>query len=119
MIKFKLNANNVNNLISLIKELDLQSLWDVNIKPFKHTRSLDQNERYWKMITEIGNHIGYEKDEMHELMAYKFLSEEKKIGNDDIVKIKSTSSLTTKEMSEYQDRIESWAIDYGFRFNDE
>lgn len=119
MIKFKLNKNNLSNLIATLKELDYSTIWAVNVKPFKHTRSLDQNERYWKLITEIGNHIGYEKDEMHELMAYKFLSEEKNIGKEKIVKIKSTSSLTTTEMKDYQDDIEMWAKDYGFRFDNE
>tara|TARA_R110002126_G_scaffold202696_1_gene350043 strand:+ start:631 stop:1017 length:387 start_codon:yes stop_codon:yes gene_type:complete len=119
MIDFKLNQNNLAGLIQKLKELDYNTLWTVTVRPFKHTRSLDQNERYWKLVTAIGDYMGYEKDEMHELMAYKFLSEHKEVKGEKIVKIKSTASLNTKDMTDYQKDIEIWAKQYGFVFNDE
>ena len=119
MIDFKLNQNNLAGLIQKLKELDYNTLWTVTVRPFKHTRSLDQNERYWKLVTAIGDYMGYEKDEMHEWMAYKFLSEHKEVKGEKIVKIKSTASLNTKDMTDYQKDIEIWAKQYGFVFNDE
>ena len=79
MIDFKLNQNNLAGLIQKLKELDYNTLWTVTVRPFKHTRSLDQNERYWKLVTAIGDYMGYEKDEMHELMHISFCQNTRKL----------------------------------------
>lgn len=118
MINFKMNKNNRENLISKLRELDPTKLWEVIVRKPKSVRSLDQNELYWEMITQMGDYFGYEKSEMHSLMVYKFLTEFKKVFNDQVPVIRSTTSLSTSEFNDYMEKIKSWAFDYGFRFEE-
>ena len=75
MIKFTLGKNNLDGLISKLRELDQEQLWSVNITPHKSTRSLSQNEYYWRFLTELADYFGLKsKDEMHEVLLYKLLS---------------------------------------------
>ena len=46
-MKFTLNKNNLDGLVSKLKELDQNVLWAVTVKPYKSTRTLDQNDYYW------------------------------------------------------------------------
>lgn len=75
-------------------------------KRFKE-RSLDQNAYYWGVVIPLlSGHIGYFEDEMHEAMKLKFLYREVP---GKIPTIVSTARLSTKEFSEYIDRIIAWA----------
>lgn len=52
-------------------------------------RSDQQNSYYWAIVVGmLADHIGNEKEEMHEILKQKF-------------KIKSTATLKTKEFEEY------------------
>ena len=73
-----------------IKDIDSDVWIDVKIAP--KTRSAQQNAYYRTIIRAIGRHIGYEIDEMHEVIKTKF-------------KIKSTKDLSVEEFSELLDRI--------------
>lgn len=94
----------------LIQALPKGKLYTAKVTEKKSQRSLDQNALYWKLITELGEHIGYSHDEMHQLMGYKFLRYEK---NGEQF-IKSTTKLTTKEFSEYFENCARWAAEMGF-----
>ena len=81
-MNFTLNKNNLNRLVGKLKELDQDKLWSVTVKPYKSIRSLDQNEYYWQLVTELADYFGLKfKDEMHEVLLYKLLSKEKQIKN--------------------------------------
>jgi uncharacterized protein (DUF2344 family) len=106
-------------LITKIRDLDDNQLWKVVISKHKSMRSLDQNEYYWELITQLANDIGHTKDEMHQLMTFKFLTSKKIVNGEKIFTIKSTSKLNSKEFTEYIDNIKSWAKEYvGFNFGD-
>ena len=99
MIKFTLGKNNFDGLISKIKELDKEKLWTVNVTPYKSIRSLDQNEYYWRLVVELANYFGLKsKEEMHEVLLYKLLSEEKQIKNLKITTISSTAKLNEEQV---------------------
>jgi hypothetical protein len=51
-------------------------------------------------------------------MGYKFLLVVKYVGLDKITKIRSTTDLSVKEMGEYQMKIESWASNLGWSWDD-
>jgi len=102
------------NLITKLKELDFSKRWRVTVTDAKLNRSLQQNERLWELYTSIGNHLGIEKDQIHELMGYKFLRYQTEIAGNAIELIKSSTKLTTSEMSEYQHQIEIWAQTMGW-----
>ena len=115
-----LGKNNLDGLISKLKELDPEQLWTVKITPYKSTRSLDQNEYYWRLVTELANYFGLKsKDEMHEVLLYKLLSKEKQIKNLKVMTVGSTTKLNVKEFNEYLEKVKDFARGYGFKLNEE
>ena len=114
MLKWSLTKENLENLITKLKELDFSKRWRVTIVEAKANRSLEQNERLWELYTSVGNHLGIEKDKIHELMGYKFLRYQTEIAGTPVELIKSSTKLTTSEMSEYQHQIEIWAQTMGW-----
>lgn len=120
MIKnFILNpSSNLESLIAKIRHLDPTRLWVVNVIEKKSKRSVEQNSRLWLLYTQLGNHLGLDPDEVHSLMGYKFLRYQKDVGGKVEEFIKSTTKLTTAEMTNYQDSIERWAAQAGFVFEE-
>lgn len=86
--------------------------WQVTIEPFVKRRTLPQNALYWQWLTIIGDAIGYDKDEMHDVFREKFLPVEYREVLGVMRKVlTSTSSedFTTAHMSEYMNHIERFA----------
>lgn len=81
--------------------------FELTLEKERHARTLSQNAYYWGVVVEIlGRHFGYESDEMHEALKFKFL---KKHEDSDLVTVGSTTKLSTAEFGEYIDRIMEWA----------
>lgn len=119
-MNFTLNKNNLDGLVSKLKQLDQNVLWSVTVKPYKSTRSLDQNEYYWRLVTELADYFGLKsKDEMHEVLLYKLLSEEKQIKNIKVLTIGSTTKLNVKQFNEYLEKVKDFARGYGFKLGEE
>lgn len=114
MNKYTLNGNNHQGLFDKLKALDPTKRWVVSWHEFKSNRSLEQNRRLWDLYTAVGNYLGHDKNEIHELMGYKFLRYQTEIRGETVELIKSTTKLTTDEMAEYQNNIERWANQLGF-----
>ena len=114
MLKWNLTKDNLENLIHKLKELDFSKRFRVTVTDAKLNRSLEQNERLWELYTSIGNHLGIEKDKIHELMGYKFLRYQTEIAGIPVELIKSTTKLTVSEMTDYQHQIEVWAQTMGW-----
>jgi len=119
MIKFNLTKTNLPFLINKLKELNFNKIWKVTISESKPLRSLSQNDRYWIILKELGEYLGYSDIELHELLKWKYLSLQKEIAGQLVTVIKSTSSLTTEEFMEYNNNIERFASDYGFKFKND
>ncbi len=109
MIKWSLTQQNLPQLIEKLKTLDFTKRWRVTVTDAKLNRSLEQNERLWELYTSISRHTGIDKDRIHELMGYKFLRYQTEIAGMPVELIKSTTKLTTSDMTEYQNSIEVWA----------
>ena len=114
MLKWSLNQANLNAFVEKLKSLDWSKRWRVTVVEAKANRSLEQNERLWELYTSVGNHLGIEKDKIHELMGYKFLRYQTEIAGTPLELIKSSTKLTVSEMSEYQHQIEIWAQTMGW-----
>ena len=114
MIKWALTKDNLPMLVEKLKTLDFTKRWRVTVTDAKLNRSLEQNERLWELYTSIGHHLGIEKDKIHELMGYKFLRYQTEIAGMPVELIKSTTKLTTSEMTEYQQQIEVWGQTMGW-----
>ena len=77
----------------------------VNIKEDPKARSTQQNNYYRLIIRQIGNHLGYDEDEMHDVIKQRFC-------------IQSTKDLDTEEFSELLDRIIRFSAGLGFIVKD-
>jgi len=102
--------------ISALGKLDPNQDWKITIEEWDYKRSIDQNKRYWELLTEIGKHLGYNPNEMHALMAYKYLAYKDSILNEEVTVIPSTTSLTIKEFGNYMNNVENFASSLGFNF---
>ena len=105
------------NVRQQIGELDLTKAWEIEVKPFAFNRSSAQNKKYWKLTSELGNFLGYNPEEMHELLKYKFLSYKTEMLGEEIPVIPSTSKLTIKEFVEYLSKVERFAVELGFKLD--
>ena len=117
MIKWSLTQANLPNLIEKLKNLDWTKHWRVTVTDAKLNRSLEQNLRLWELYTSVGNHLGVEKDKIHELMGYKFLRYQTEVAGMPIELIKSSTKLTTSEMTEYQQQIEVFGQTMGWEWD--
>lgn len=114
---FNITKSNLPVLVAKLNDLvEQEGNWQVLIKERNSDRSVEQNARLWELYTSIGEYLGYTAQEVHELMGFKFLLEEKHIGRERITKIKSTTKLSVKEMADYQTKVESLASNLGWSF---
>lgn len=119
-MNFTLNKNNLDGLVGKLKELDQDKLWSVTVKPYKSTRSLDANAYYWNLVAELADYFGLKsKNEMHEVLLYKLLSEEKQIKNLKVMTIGSTTKLNASDFNKYLEAVKDFARGYGFKLGEE
>lgn len=110
---------NKDNLIKKINELDLSKGYVANIKIKSQSRSLEQNRRYWKLVTLLGEQLGYTPDETHDILRFKFLRNAVEIEGERLPLLQSTTKLSVEEMGAYMQQIETWAGNFGFVFEGE
>jgi len=81
------------------------------IKPYKDSRSDNQNRYYWGVVIKLlCDEIGYLPEEMHEILKQKFLSTRTvKIGNEEYSISDSSSTLNTTEFEDYLSKVRTWA----------
>tara|TARA_R100000664_G_C2757384_1_gene145599 strand:+ start:568 stop:909 length:342 start_codon:yes stop_codon:yes gene_type:complete len=79
-------------------------IW-IDIKKAPKARSSQQNAYYRHIIRQIGNHLGYSEDEMHEVIKERF-------------RIESTKDLNVEEFSELLDSIIRFSATLGFVVED-
>jgi len=103
----------VAHAITLLNQLAFDKHpWELIIKRYVKKRSLPQNSLMWDWYTIIGNEIGYEKDEVHDVLREKFLPwHEVEVCGIKRKVLTSTSSedFTTAMMAEYLDKIDRFA----------
>lgn len=81
------------------------------LRHVKKRRTLDQNALYWQWCNLIANGVGEDKDSIHAAMGRMFLPCRLSRIDKTPVAI-STTSLSTKEMSEYMEKMQAWALQY-------
>ena len=114
------------HLVETVQELPLDPVHEVIIKPHKRNRSLEQNNFYWKLLRIIAGDTGYTPEELHIEMKRRFLlpylvskepelEEAALLHEDALAKVISTTTLNTKEMSDYIGQVERLALELGCR----
>jgi hypothetical protein len=93
----------------VIDNIDITTRWVMEVKPEKKSRSLEQNDLYWKWVTEIGIEHGNFKDDQHEILMRKLMKPRIFEADGEVYEIYSTKKLSVKEMSEYLNAVSMWA----------
>lgn len=117
-MRFSLTKHNLSSLISKLKQLDFNKMWKIEIKEGKHNRSVDQNKYLWHLYRILGDYLGYDPEELHELLTYRYLREEKTVKNEKIIVIARTSTLNTQEFNDYVKQVKFFASEYGCKLPD-
>jgi hypothetical protein len=136
----KLQKNTTLNILQCLAPLEGKRVV-VTIEKQKSSRSLQQNKLYWVYIDILSKELGHSKDEMHELVKYKFLKLKRfmsvvngksvilaledgiyvDVSTGEIYdiekvepydKIGSTATLTKSEFIEFIDSLIIWAQDF-------
>lgn len=113
----KISGSEDESIQKLFGKLDDTKFYDISIREHKDSRSIQQNKRYWALITEMSSYLGYTTDEMHQMMAYKYLSYKNDLMGEEVVVVPSTTKLKIKEFNEYYDKVEQFAYGLGFRMD--
>lgn len=100
--------------MSLENHLNSISTEDVEIviKPWRNKRSHQQNKYYWGVpIKLIGEKLGYDDDETHEILKQKFLKiKVVRLGDgEEFIISKSTTDLKTVEFEDFLSKVRTWA----------
>jgi hypothetical protein len=109
---------NFQEFISLIQD-EIKTNGHVDVKfsdKGKKLRSNSQNDKYWAMLKELGDYLGYHDYELHELLTFQNLAETKVVAGRNVTHVRSTTDLDTNEFSDYLEQVRRFAIEYGFRF---
>ena len=82
---------------------------EIVVRKQKAKRSENQSRYYWGVVIELlSKELGYDQDEMHEILKYKFL-QSNAMG---LPYVKSTTKLSTGEFEEYLSKIKRWAAEF-------
>jgi hypothetical protein len=112
------NEVNFQEFVDMVKsEIKTNGYVDVKFSDGgKKFRSSSQNDKYWAMLKELGDYLGYHDYELHELLTFQNLSETKLVAGRPVTQVRSTTDLDTYEFSDYLEKVRRFGIEYGFRF---
>jgi len=80
---------------------------------------LPANNYYWHVLEVIGDELGYDKEEVHELMGLRYRKEIKTIGYEktgeiiEIEYIQSTTTMSSQAFGQYVDKVVRFGASLG------
>ena len=84
----------------------------IEVREAKDIRTNAQNRLWWKWIEIISDELGYaDKQEIHNILKYKFLLKEEMIDGEIHQGLKSTTTLTKEEFGKLTQDVFFWAND--------
>ena len=99
-------------VVQHIANLNIAKPWAITIEPYRKKRSLSQNSLMWKWVNEVAEHVrdatGQDADDIHEFFKVKFLPSKIVEINGETIEYRTTTKLSTAEMSQYMDMIYAW-----------
>ena len=114
----KLSKKAVEGIQSTLKAFEGKRI-ELTIDKVKSTRSNQQNRYYWSGVVGIlSTELGYSKDEIHDLLKYKFLKRTVIIGDSEETIMKSTTELTKSEFMDFIADIQLWAAELNINIPD-
>lgn len=103
----RLHAENRSALSNYLRSLAGQRV-TLTVKKYRKQRTSPQSRYYYGVVVALlAEHLGYDRDEMHQALAFKFLA---LTGPDDpLPRRRSTADLNTAEMTNYIEAIRTFA----------
>lgn len=77
----------------------------------KKMRTIRQNRYLWFVYGWIGNHLGIEPEDLHEICKKKFNLQVKQLGEKVYEFAGSTRLFNTKEMTDYIEKVRLWSLE--------
>ena len=99
--------------------------YTVEIKEYGRKRSVDQNNRYWAILTDIAEQVKpegkeYSPETWHEYFKARFLGKDTMVIDGELVLVpKTTTKLKVVEFIDYCTQVEAWAVEHRVRFYDD
>lgn len=97
-------------------------LYEVIIRELKPKRSIEQNARYWALLTQISRQVqdengrDYSPETWHEYFKAKFLGKDCiLLDGEPFLVQKTTTSLNVMQFGDYMTMIEVWAVEHDVR----
>lgn len=105
-----ITTNDKEAVKSYLDKLPVGKRYDVTVKIHRDKRTVDQNRLLFLWIGCISHETGYFKDEVHEIFKKKFLGTETfEMWGEKVERVRSTTSLDTKQFSHYLEKIQQFA----------
>lgn len=116
--KMRATATNV------LSRLPLDPVYEVTIQEYRESRSIEQNRRYWALLTTIANEMPKQMDgEYHDPETWHELFKSRFIGRDTIVVDgepflvdRPSRKLNVMQFMEYSAEVEMWAVEHNIFF---
>lgn len=94
--------------------------WKVTFEEYKANRSLEQNKRYWQLLSAMADHLNENSDVVHTSDILHIFFRNSFLGKD-VLEVKgkilehprSTSKLNVAEFSEYMQKVEAFIASQG------
>ena len=110
IVKGKIVFDNKAKFIDEIAQFDDDIKIVIEVREAKDIRTNAQNRLWWKWIEIISDELGYEdKQEIHNILKYKFLLKEEMIDGELHQGLKSTTTLTKEEFGKLTQDVFYWA----------
>lgn len=95
-------------------------VWILTLQPEVERRRSIQNRRYWAVLNEIADQLGYDDETWHHYFARRFIGvKDVRLPDGEIIHVgQSTTELSVGEFTDYMTSIEAWAVEKGVIFND-
>lgn len=86
---------------------------EIKIQKLKSVRSQQQNRYWWAIVTILAKEIGYTKNEMHEILKFKFLKRSKIVENtgEILEYIESTTKLNKSDFADMTSELIRWSAE--------
>ncbi len=115
--KGKLNLLDKPKFLTYLTSLQYQTApakVEITVRRYRKARSDNQNAFYWVCLNAIGQDIGEDPEELHDTFKAMFLVDRSKR----LPIIRSTTSLDTKEFTDYIEKISIKVAEFGITLPD-
>lgn len=97
------------NTVAFIRTLSPDKDWQVEVKPYKRNRSLEQNALFHKWVQIIASETGNDFDAVKEYLKRRFMAPKVKEAFGEVIEVWETRKANVAEMSDLMNKTEAWA----------